>query len=280
MSTTSYRSHLAAHESLAVRLVDDLHPVPRDALPVVHPHATVAYFERGEAVVWCGARHPLSAGDVFTVPEGHPHYIESFRDPSVWSLSFCSSCADNKPLHALQRLCRDEVPRTRTLDPEARLEMAEHLARLREELAHRRPYRELAVEGRLALIAGLMLRAEPGVASSSARPSLSARALAIITERATEGISLEDVARAVHRSPAHTAVVVKKETGRTVVDWITQCRMAVARQLLLSTDENVDAVAARVAFSSPSHFHRVFKRTHGMTPSAWRKVHARANIHS
>ncbi|MEM6925778.1 MAG: AraC family transcriptional regulator [Myxococcota bacterium] len=277
---TDHRSHLAPYESLAVRRVDDLEPQPAGTRPVVHPHATLAFFERGTATVWCGVRHRVAAGDVLTIPEGHPHHVESFHDVRAWTLSFCASCADHDPLLALLRLCQPGVPRARTMDSAARQEMTRHLDALQSELDDDHPYREFSIEGRLALVACLVLRAEPTLAREPAGSTLCARALAVITERATEGISLDDVARAVHRSAAHIAVVVKRETGRTVVDWITQSRMAAARQLLLSTDENVDGVAARVAFSSPSHFHRVFKRVHGLTPAAWRKEHTCQRRHS
>jgi AraC-like DNA-binding protein len=71
------------------------------------------------------------------------------------------------------------------------------------------------------------------------------------------------------------ASLVKKATGVTVVGWITRARMSDCRQLLLHTEESVEVIAERCGFASPSHFHRAFKRAHGMPPGEWRRAHHR-----
>ena len=80
-----------------------------------------------------------------------------------------------------------------------------------------------------------------------------------------------DVARAVGRSGAHVASVVRQETGRTVGEWIREVRMAEARRRLRGTDEQVEVLAQRVGYADVTHFIRVFRRVHGVTPAAWRK---------
>ena len=80
-----------------------------------------------------------------------------------------------------------------------------------------------------------------------------------------------DVARAVERSAAHVASVVRKETGRTVGQWILEYRMAEARRRLRGTDEQVDIIAERVGYADATHFIRLFRRAHGLTPAAWRR---------
>lgn len=66
---------------------------------------------------------------------------------------------------------------------------------------------------------------------------------------------------------------MKDATGTTVVGWITRARMSECRQLLLHTDDSVEAIAERVGFRSASHFHRAFKRAHGAPPGEWRRAH-------
>jgi AraC-like DNA-binding protein len=67
------------------------------------------------------------------------------------------------------------------------------------------------------------------------------------------------------------AGVVRKETGRTVGQWILEYRMAEARRRLRGTDEHVDTIAERVGYADVTHFIRLFRRTHGLTPAAWRR---------
>ena len=94
-----------------------------------------------------------------------------------------------------------------------------------------------------------------------------------IRAHATEGISLQQVAHHVARSPGHVASLVRAHTGDTIVGWITRVKMAHARRCLLHTDDNVEQIASAAGFASVSHFHRVFKRAHNMTPGSWRGLH-------
>jgi AraC family transcriptional regulator, transcriptional activator of pobA len=65
--------------------------------------------------------------------------------------------------------------------------------------------------------------------------------------------------------------VVRAETGQTVGQWIVALRMAEARRRLRETDERVDIVGERVGYPDPSHFSRVFRRVHGLSPTAFRR---------
>lgn len=279
MSAKIQRSHLAAHQSIAVTRQT---VVPRCAPSevAVHPHATMIVLESGRARIWCGATFELGPRDVLVIPEGHPHHTEASDDACAWALSFCTSCLSSPAGAQLTALCQGPphgLAKLRMLDGHGAARIVDHLGQLQQELATHAPGRELAIDGYLGLVAALVLRAAPhdgALARAHAGASLTARALAFIAQRAALGISLEDVAAAVHRSPAHTGAVVKQETGRTVVEWITDARMATARQLLLKTDDGVDAIAGRVGFASASHFHRVFKRMHAVGPGQWRRLHA------
>jgi AraC-like DNA-binding protein len=50
---------------------------------------------------------------------------------------------------------------------------------------------------------------------------------------------------------------------------------AEARRLLLHGDERVDVVAERVGYADATHFIRMFRREHGVTPAAWRAAQRR-----
>jgi AraC-like DNA-binding protein len=92
----------------------------------------------------------------------------------------------------------------------------------------------------------------------------------VIEARCLGPLSLAEVADAVRRTPAYLTTAVKQATGRTVVSWIVEGRLAEARRRLIETDEYVDVIAGRVGYADPSHFVRLFRRHHGVTPAAWR----------
>lgn len=66
--------------------------------------------------------------------------------------------------------------------------------------------------------------------------------------------------------------LVRRLTGRTVVDWIVERRLAEARRLLLETDDDVAGITERVGYGDVTHFIRQFRRAHGITPQAWRRA--------
>jgi AraC-like DNA-binding protein len=92
-------------------------------------------------------------------------------------------------------------------------------------------------------------------------------------------ISLCDVAKAVGRSPAYLTDLVRRETGKTVLNWIVECRMANACRLLIYTDQSVNQIAEAVGYFDRRHFSRQFLKFHQMTPDAWRQVQLKQRLH-
>lgn len=93
---------------------------------------------------------------------------------------------------------------------------------------------------------------------------------AVIERRHGEPLSLRDVAREVGMTPGHLTTIVRRRTGRTVQEWITERRMAESRRLLAGTDLPIQQVARRVGFADPGYFARLFRRAHGTSPRRWR----------
>jgi len=93
-----------------------------------------------------------------------------------------------------------------------------------------------------------------------------------IDEHYRERISLREVARAVSLSPGHLTTLVRRRTGRTVLGWIAERRMAQARRLLVETDLSVEEVGRSVGYADAGYFVRSFRRTHGATPLGWRRA--------
>jgi AraC family transcriptional activator of pobA len=93
----------------------------------------------------------------------------------------------------------------------------------------------------------------------------------VIQRRFAEPLSLRDVAASVGVTPGYLTTVVRRRTGRTVLDWITEHRMTRARRLLAETDLPVGEIARRVGLPDPGYFTRVFRANNGVTPREWRR---------
>jgi AraC family transcriptional regulator, transcriptional activator of pobA len=99
-----------------------------------------------------------------------------------------------------------------------------------------------------------------------------AKLFAYIEEHYAEPISLKDVAATVNLSPGYLTTAIRERTGRTVVEWISERRMAEARRLLVETDESVENIGARIGYDDPTYFARRFRISRGETPAAWRRA--------
>jgi len=65
---------------------------------------------------------------------------------------------------------------------------------------------------------------------------------------------------------------IKQHTSLSPRQWITHIRLEKSKQLLLQTDQKIATTSKAVGFSSPSSFSVAFKRTHGLSPKAFRKA--------
>ncbi|WP_368406764.1 helix-turn-helix domain-containing protein [uncultured Ruminococcus sp.] len=64
----------------------------------------------------------------------------------------------------------------------------------------------------------------------------------------------------------------KKQTGIDLSEFIRRKKIQEAERLL-ETDRSLSDIGVLLGFSSQSHFTRVFKEIHGMTPTEFRKRH-------
>lgn len=86
-------------------------------------------------------------------------------------------------------------------------------------------------------------------------------------------IKLNDMAELVHFHPNYLSELFRKETGMTFSDYLTDCRLDAAKRLLLDIQYNVYDVAELIGIKDTKYFSRIFKRSVGVTPSEYRKLH-------
>lgn len=97
------------------------------------------------------------------------------------------------------------------------------------------------------------------------------RALAYIADHySSRPINVGAVAEAIGISESHLAHLFPEETGMTFRQFLSILRVEVARELLASSDEKVDAIARRVGFSGASYLSRALCRYTGQPPTAHR----------
>jgi AraC family transcriptional activator of pobA len=142
------------------------------------------------------------------------------------------------------------------------------------ELRGRRTGYSQAALAHLTLLLVMVARQAADVAGElrSADEPLLAAVFDVIERRFHEPISLAEVAAEVALTPGHLTTLVRRKTGRTVQQWLTERRMQHARQLLTDTDLTVAAISHRVGYPDVSYFIKRFRAGHETTPARWRQA--------
>ncbi len=84
-------------------------------------------------------------------------------------------------------------------------------------------------------------------------------------------IKLIDISKAIYLSPYYLSHIFKKETGSTLLEYLTKVRIEEAKYLLENTQWNTTRIAFQVGYSDQSYFCKVFKKLEGISPSNYRK---------
>jgi len=83
-------------------------------------------------------------------------------------------------------------------------------------------------------------------------------------------ISLEEVSNHYNISSYYMSKIFKKEMGVKFIDFVTNKKMELAKDLLEHTDNNIINIAIDLGYSEPNYFSKVFKKNVGISPSKYR----------
>ncbi|MFD0713237.1 response regulator [Paenibacillus sp. GCM10027626] len=87
-----------------------------------------------------------------------------------------------------------------------------------------------------------------------------------------DDLSLNRLGEIVYLNASYLSRVYKQLTGVGLTDYITDTRIARAKQLLADPGLKIHEVSVQVGFESPSYFGQVFKRKTAMTPQEYREA--------
>ena len=97
-------------------------------------------------------------------------------------------------------------------------------------------------------------------------------ALAYIYDNLEQNISLTEIAAIVQLSPHYFATLFRQSTGVAPHQYLTQCRIERAKQLLQKQTLSVVQVSHQVGFQSQSHFAKVFRKHVGVSPKLYQQT--------
>jgi AraC-like DNA-binding protein len=251
----------------------------------IHDFPVLVYVERAGRMAVGVPPTPARDGDAYVLAAGaviDPTRVAGlgaaagvFFDPTALTGDGQASWQAHPLLFPFLHGIRGGLLRLR-VPPERQPAWTSAIAAIEQELSGRAPgYRQAAL-AHLTLLLVDVARLATDVVGDLRRSNetLLAEVFDVIQQRYDSPLSLRDVAQRVGVTPGYLTTVVRRRTGRTVGDWITEHRMTQARRLLAETDLPVREIARRVGLPDPAYFTRVFRASNGVTPRDWRALAA------
>lgn len=93
-----------------------------------------------------------------------------------------------------------------------------------------------------------------------------------INENFNQDVTLEQVARYVHLSPAYFSEVFKKNTGMSFIEYKTARKIDNAKILLTTTQLTIYEISNKIGYDDHRYFSKLFKRETSMTPYSYREA--------
>lgn len=83
-------------------------------------------------------------------------------------------------------------------------------------------------------------------------------------------VTLESVSKEIYLNPFYISKLFKQKTGINFTDYVTECRMKKAAELLNNFNFRIYEISEIVGYSNPKNFARTFKQYYGLSPSDYR----------
>ena len=123
------------------------------------------------------------------------------------------------------------------------------------------------------LLSCLLLILEDRVAQTRRNP-LAIKIIEFIHKNFAQKITLDKIGKAMFFSPGYCDNIFRRETGRSIIDYLIEIRITEAKRLIFEGEISLSAVSEAVGFDDYNYFSRVFKKRTGYTPNEYRKLTA------
>jgi len=249
-----------------------------------------------------GTSHDVSTGDILFFPHGQAHTLcDRPGRPAVDGSDFMASLASDHPMFAngtrpTRMICGHyDYQRQITHPLFSQLPQMLHISvakfgpspqitalmpMILAELAQQRPGHGLIVEhfAQVLLVHTLRQYYQTHAPKTGFFGALNEapleRAISRIHAEYSTPLTLADLAGSAGMSRSVFARRFSDIVQMSPIDYLSQWRMAVAQELLHTTDHGMAEIADRIGYGSDIAFSRAYKRSFGLTPSASRAMAA------
>jgi len=232
-----------------------------------------------------GKEYPVKAGDVFVAKPEETHEIISSRTKPL-GIYFWAFTLVRQPDHAATDIDRSVdllfdamATSTRYVAQGHDASLDRTLQLLNDEIAGKPPGYTQSIRGlTIKLLLDSARAVTDGVQSEEVEAPVRSTAQAVVRtavrylrDNLSRPLEVRDVAAQVHLSERHLSRLFHRETGQSILEYLTALRVETASQLLLDQELSIKQVARAVGYPDPHYFTTLFGRRAGMTPAVFRR---------
>lgn len=232
-----------------------------------YPCYLILYTYQGYGTLeYCGRTYHLGEGDGFFIDGNLPHHYRSSEEG--WTHAIFVVQGPNLPELYRQFAANERLLFTQPINGnlQSGLEKVLHL------YSAAQPYRDWQISVILTdMLTHLLVSSVADSGRNIAMPKNLQFLIHYIENNYTQPLTLEHLSAFSGISRSHLSREFKKYTGYAPSDYIIQLRLNAARELLGSTNMTAQAIALETGFHNINNFTKLFKKSTGITPGAYRK---------
>lgn len=123
----------------------------------------------------------------------------------------------------------------------------------------------------------MILISENATEKTKSDPDTLQRAIEYIHRHIADDLTVEVIAASCYISKYYLCRLFKKRMGITIMDYVLQTRIVMAKELLADGKSSVTHTCMTCGFGNPSYFSRVFKEKTGLSPIKYKKQRGKVN---
>jgi AraC family transcriptional regulator, melibiose operon regulatory protein len=248
--------------------------------PHRHNEVELNYLERGEMTYLSGGKRiQVSAGQIAVFWAAIPHQVIDIEQATIlyWiTIPFAAFLQWHLPDLFTQQIIRGQFVLSSHTHPHAAsplLLFQQWQADVLKNSAEHHRIALLEIEALLRRLALVTPSLVPTNGSVSVQEMSKVEQIAcFIADHYTEPLQVDRIAHTVYLHPNYAMSLFRKHLGLSIIDYITQYRLAHAQRLLIMSNANASEIALEAGFGSVSRFYTAFKRAYGQSPGAYRKA--------
>ncbi|AUS96060.1 hypothetical protein CDQ84_03160 [Clostridium thermosuccinogenes] len=116
-----------------------------------------------------------------------------------------------------------------------------------------------------------------GIEDSNDKNIISKVTSYILANYHDERLTIDKIAKHIYLTPNYLSFLFKKETGKTINQYITEVRIEKAKHFLKDSSVKLNKVAKNVGYHDAKYFTKVFEKVVGIKPKHFREKHRNEN---